>query len=161
VDGAADAWQHAIDAGLTPEALAALGARFDETLAALHGAGDQLRGRLATLRAGLDRLRGQLATRGPRALDELRRAIDTADAALARLDGVVVQSRALLAAFDRGEGSLARIMRDPEFPEDTKELGKILKRNPWRVISHPQNDDRRDDGAGAGSATVPRRPAKP
>ncbi len=145
IDGAADTWQRALDAGLTPDAVAALGVRFDETLAALHGADAQLRGRLASLRAGLDRLQGQLAQRGPRAIEQLRRAIDAADAALARLDGVVAQSRALLAGFARGEGSIARIMNDPEFPEDTKELGKVLKRRPWRLISHPQNDDRRDD----------------
>ena len=29
-------------------------------------------------------------------------------------------------------------MHDPEFPEDAKELGKILKRQPWKLIDHPQ-----------------------
>jgi hypothetical protein len=28
-------------------------------------------------------------------------------------------------------------MNDPEFPEDAKELGKILKRQPWKVINRP------------------------
>ena len=39
----------------------------------------------------------------------------------------------------RGEGTIGRIQHDPEFPEDAKELGKILKRTPWRVIGHPQD----------------------
>jgi hypothetical protein len=28
-------------------------------------------------------------------------------------------------------------MKDPEFPEDAKELGKILKRQPWKIIGRP------------------------
>jgi hypothetical protein len=37
----------------------------------------------------------------------------------------------------RGEGSLGRLLTDPEFPEDTKELGKIMKRQPWKIVQKP------------------------
>ena len=40
----------------------------------------------------------------------------------------------------RGEGSLGLLMKDPEFPEDAKELGKILKRQPWKVIAKPKDN---------------------
>ena len=32
-----------------------------------------------------------------------------------------------------------KLANDPEFPEDAKDLGKILKREPWRVVGHPQD----------------------
>ena len=37
------------------------------------------------------------------------------------------------------KGSLMKLMHDPEFPEDAKELGKIMKRQPWKIINHPTN----------------------
>jgi len=30
-----------------------------------------------------------------------------------------------------------KLANDPEFPEDARELGKVLKRHPWRVLEHP------------------------
>jgi hypothetical protein len=32
-----------------------------------------------------------------------------------------------------------KLSRDPEFPEDAKALGKMLKRSPWRIIGHPDD----------------------
>jgi ABC-type transporter Mla subunit MlaD len=139
------AWDNAIAAGLTPDSVGALADRVGETFAALDAAGDQLGARIAALRAGIDRLRAQLAAR-PIA-DDLRRALDAADAALARLDVAVANGRALVAAFRRGEGSIARLMNDPEFPEDAKDLGKVLKRNPWKLFTRPQDEDRDADSA--------------
>ena len=35
---------------------------------------------------------------------------------------------------------LGRLMKDPEFPEDAKALGKLLKANAWRILGHPVDD---------------------
>ena len=59
-------------------------------------------------------------------------AIDKVDPLLATVDDIA-------ARFARHEGSIGRLMHDPEFPEDAKELGKILKRRPWRVIAKPSD----------------------
>jgi ABC-type transporter Mla subunit MlaD len=136
-DRARVAWDAALASGLTPDTVAALAARVGDTADALDRAGAQLGGKLAALRAGLGRLRDQLAVRGPEAAADLRRAVDTSDAALARLEVAVARTRGLVAAFQRGEGSIARLMNDPEFPEDAKDLGKLLKRRPWRLLIRP------------------------
>jgi ABC-type transporter Mla subunit MlaD len=152
---AEEAWDRALAAGLTPDTVAALADQVRTTVAAVGAAGDQLGARIAGLRAGIDRLRGQLAAR-PIAAD-LRRALDAADAALARLDIALGNGRALVAAFQRGEGSIARLMKDPEFPEDAKDLGKVLKRNPWKLFTRPQDDDRDADSAAKRPTRAPTR----
>jgi hypothetical protein len=83
-------------------------------------------------------LRDRLAQRGPSVLERFTAAIARARAAMAQIDPLLAKVAALRAQLERGEGSLGRLMRDPEFPEDAKEIGKILKRQPWRVIDHPQ-----------------------
>ena len=90
----------------------------------------------ARVRANTARVAAQLATHDPlaraeRLLANLRATLDKLEPLLAKLEEV----RGRLA---RGEGSLGRLMTDPEFPEDAKELGKILKRRPWRVIAKPR-----------------------
>ena len=40
-------------------------------------------------------------------------------------------------ALARGDGSIMKLMHDPEFPEEAKELGKIMKRQPWKIIDRP------------------------
>ena len=58
--------------------------------------------------------------------------------AIAKVDPLLAKVEEINQRIARGEGSLGRLMNDPEFPEDAKELGKILKRHPWRVIDRPQ-----------------------
>ncbi|HEX8106805.1 MAG TPA: hypothetical protein VF516_03710, partial [Kofleriaceae bacterium] len=98
---------------------------------------DLLAPRLAQTTAELARIRGHLvagdpAGRAEQILATLRRALDQVDPLLAAA-GELAQRIA------RGEGSLGRLLMDPEFPEDTKELGKIMKRQPWRIIQKPPN----------------------
>jgi ABC-type transporter Mla subunit MlaD len=88
------------------------------------------------LAAGVSALRGRLGTKGEAALDRVALAIDRVRATLAKLDPLLAQIDALRTSLARGEGSLMKLANDPEFPEDAKELGKILKRHPWRVIDH-------------------------
>ena len=89
------------------------------------------------LRVGLEALRARLGTKGQEAIDKLELAIDRTRAAIAKVDPLLAQVEALNTSLANGDGSLMKLMHDPEFPEDAKELGKILKRHPWRVIDHP------------------------
>jgi len=95
---------------------------------------------LAEARANHARAR-QLSESGFYSAQQATQTLTAADTALARLEGVQAKVADLMGIIDRGEGSLGRIANDPEFPEDAKELGKILKRTPLRVIGHPQDDE--------------------
>jgi hypothetical protein len=59
--------------------------------------------------------------------------------ALDKVDPLLAMVREIIGRLERGEGSLGRLSRDPEFPEDTKELGKILKRQPWKILGKPED----------------------
>jgi ABC-type transporter Mla subunit MlaD len=107
------------------------------TLAEVRAAIDLLDPRLARTTAELARVRGHLAAGDPVARAEqilatLRRALD-------QIDPLLAAAGELAQRIARGEGSLGRLLTDPEFPEDTKELGKIMKRQPWRIIQKPPN----------------------
>jgi ABC-type transporter Mla subunit MlaD len=96
-----------------------------------------LRTRADALSAGVDGLRARLGDKGSQAVASVELAIDRVKAAIDKLDPLLAQVDALQQRIERGEGSLLKLMHDPEFPEDAKELGKILKRQPWKIIDHP------------------------
>ena len=111
--------------------------RARATLAEARAMIDLLSPRTALLGTEVARVRGQIeAHDAPAQIDavlaRIRLAIDKVDPLLAKVDDI--SSR-----LARGEGSMGRMMKDPEFPEDAKELGKILKRKPWRIIAKPIN----------------------
>jgi phospholipid/cholesterol/gamma-HCH transport system substrate-binding protein len=98
---------------------------------------DTLRGKATLLVSSSAALRTRLGEKGPAALasvelmiDRLRTAIDKVDPLLAKVDE-------LNARIARGEGSIGKLMKDPEFPEDAKAVGKYLKRHPWKVFQRP------------------------
>ena len=62
-----------------------------------------------------------------------------AEALWHRLGPTYVAMQALQRQLAAGEGTLQRLLNDPEFPEDARELGKIIKRTPWKVVGHPQD----------------------
>jgi hypothetical protein len=35
-----------------------------------------------------------------------------------------------------GRGTVGALLHDPEFIDDAKQLGKTLKRQPWRIFGH-------------------------
>ena len=82
-------------------------------------------------------LRSRTGPRGAEAIDKIELAIDRVRAAIDKVDPLLAQVEALQQHFARGDGSILKLMHDPEFPEDAKELGKILKRQPWKIISRP------------------------
>lgn len=123
------------DAGLAR--LASMITRARATLDETRRMIDMLSPRASQLRDELARIGAQIetqdaVTRTEAVLGRVRAAIDKVDPLLAVVDDI--SSR-----MARGEGSLGRLMKDPEFPEDAKELGKILKRRPWRIIVKPRN----------------------
>jgi ABC-type transporter Mla subunit MlaD len=96
-----------------------------------------LRSRADALSAGIDGLKSRLGTKGAEAIDKVELAIDRVKEAIDKVDPLLAQVDALQQRIERGEGSLLKLMHDPEFPEDAKELGKILKRQPWKIMDHP------------------------
>jgi ABC-type transporter Mla subunit MlaD len=150
-----DALAAEVDPGAAIADVRALG---DEAMALRAALGDpaKLSATVSTARATFGRLRASLDQLEPRQLAaEVRRVRGHLDARdpIARGEAVLAQIREALAKIDPllaqvdevtrrlalGEGSLGRLMTDPEFPEDSKELGKIIKRQPWKVISKPKD----------------------
>jgi ABC-type transporter Mla subunit MlaD len=95
--------------------------------------------RARVLGEGVDGVRGRLATRGPAAARAIEDTIDRVRDALGKIDPLLAKLEELNDRLARGEGSLGRLSRDPEFPEEAKELGKILKRQPWKIIGRPKD----------------------
>lgn len=89
--------------------------------------------RFAALDAAVQAARGRIDV--DRFADGAERAISAARAAIAKVDPLLASVEALQRAVD--SGSMMKLMHDPEFPEDAKALGKIMKRHPWRIILHP------------------------
>ena len=119
-------------------------ARLDQVIERSRGAVAQIRGKLALLSAGVETLRASWAAHGPALADKGREVADRIELAIARvqaatdkLDPLLAQLAALDASIARGDGSLLKLARDPELPEEAKDLGKLLKRQPWKLIDHP------------------------
>lgn len=97
-----------------------------------------LRVKADALSASLDTVKARLGTKGTEAIDKVQLAIDRVKAVLDKVDPLLAQVDAIQQRIARGEGSLMKLMNDPEFPEDAKELGKIMKRQPWKLLDRPQ-----------------------
>ena len=125
------------DAGL--DRLAQLRDHAGTTLGQARATIAKLRTSTETLRASLGVVRERLDRRGAEVIDKIGLAIDRVRAAIDKVDPLLAQVQAVQEHIARGDGSLLKLMRDPEFPEDAKELGKVLKRQPWKIIGRPQN----------------------
>ena len=107
------------------------------TLGELRATLAELDARAQLLRAGVAAVQVRLGTQGQRVLDHAQDAIARAQAALDKIDPLLASATDLADRFARGEGTIGKLMHDPEFPEDAKDLGRILKRQPWKIIGHP------------------------
>ncbi len=125
-------------AGADPARLIALADRATAAIDHARAAVAEVATAAEPVAAELTRLRGAI---GAGVGDRLRTALAEGERALAKASVVVAGARALLAVIERGEGSALRLARDPEFPEDAKELGKLLKRQPWRILGRPGGAD--------------------
>ena len=99
---------------------------------------DALEPKATALAIGIDTLRRRIGERGPEAAAAVERAIARVRLAIATIDPMLATLEDITARIARGEGSIGKLGGDPEFPEDAKELGKILKRQPWKIFARPQ-----------------------
>jgi phospholipid/cholesterol/gamma-HCH transport system substrate-binding protein len=97
---------------------------------------------LDRLSADLERVRGSIP---PGLAERLDRAITTARLAAAKVERIVATGQELAQRVEGGQGTVGALLNDPEFIDDAKQLGKILKRQPWRVIGHPTVESLRKD----------------
>lgn len=107
------------------------------TLARARGVFDELGTKVRALRTSGSALRARLDDKGAAALAALETAIERIRSAIDKVDPLLAKVEELNARIARGEGSLGKLMKDPEFPEDAKALGKIMKRQPWRILQRP------------------------
>ncbi len=143
LDGLLDEVAHLRQALGGEDGIARLGAtvaRARETIGQARRMLDTLSGKAAELAAAIDGVRGRLGKRGPAAVDTVKHAIARLRAALDKIDPLLAKIEDINQRIQRGEGSLGRLAKDPEFPEDAKELGKILKRQPWRIFMRPKQN---------------------
>ncbi|HEX7838486.1 MAG TPA: MlaD family protein [Kofleriaceae bacterium] len=92
-----------------------------QAIADLRGALDLLGPEATAIAADLARIRGHFAAHDPIARAE--QTLATLRAALDKIDPLLATAADLADRLARGEGSIGRLLNDPEFPEDTKELG--------------------------------------
>ncbi|HSR97473.1 MAG TPA: hypothetical protein VLM79_10505, partial [Kofleriaceae bacterium] len=109
-----------------------------EVLGELHATIDRIAPIAATLGTGAARIRdrverAEFAARVDQTIARARMAIDKIEPLVAIIDEVGLR-------IANGEGSVLRLIRDPEFPEDAKDLGKVIKRHPWRILEHAPRD---------------------
>jgi phospholipid/cholesterol/gamma-HCH transport system substrate-binding protein len=126
--------------GATPADIRGLMARARIALDQMGATTRTLRVRLAEIDGDFSRMRGRIDKASPGLELKVRLALRAADGALERLERLQAKVSDLMGIIERGEGTIGRIANDPEFPEDAKELGKILKRTPARVVGHPQDE---------------------
>lgn len=125
--------------------LAAEGLRGRDALRVVSGAAaltGRFRAELGATGAALDRLLGDIARIRGRIPDDLRQRLEwslaIARASVTRLERAVAVAQELAARVQGGQGTVGALLNDPEFIDDAKQLGKILKREPWRILGHPR-----------------------
>jgi phospholipid/cholesterol/gamma-HCH transport system substrate-binding protein len=100
---------------------------------------------IADVRARMKMLAAAVGRLGERIPDDLRerfaRALEAAEGSLARAERALATARELAAMVARGEGTIGALLHDPEFPEDAKELGRTIKRQPWKLIGRHKTSD--------------------
>jgi hypothetical protein len=101
-------------------------------------AGGELTSLFDRLRGELGRVQAQLEAAAPSV--KLAALIAQVSALGGKLAAIEQSARVIAQRWQRREGTLGRLLSDPEFPEDAKELGKILKRQPWRIFGHPDDE---------------------
>ena len=130
----ARAWDQA---GLRWQDITGVAGRARQTVAHIDAAVTEVRGRVQTLREAFARL-GVHVPEDMRA--RLEQALARAEASLARIDHIIEGVQTLMAYLERGQGTIGALLNDPEFSDDAKSLGKMLKRQPWRLIGPPPRE---------------------
>jgi hypothetical protein len=92
--------------------------------------------RLDRLAAEIDRVRASL---DPERLGKFERALDDARTLLARVDVGLAAVQDIAAFIDAGQGTIGGFMHDEELRDFAKRLQRIIKRQIWEVVGHPDN----------------------
>lgn len=111
-----------------------LGATVERSGAVFESVGaelDALGREIDRLTADLARLQRVASTRSLAALGV---ALDQARALSGKVAATMSSAREIWARIDRGQGTVGALLNDPEFINEAKKLGKIIKRQPWRLF---------------------------
>jgi ABC-type transporter Mla subunit MlaD len=115
--------------------------RAKAVVAATRASLDKLDASATQLRTALSGARGRLGPKVDQLVAQVELAIDRIRGDIAKVDPLLAEIDAINTRIARGEGSILKLMHDPEFPEDAKELGKIMKRQPWKIINRPPDKE--------------------
>ncbi len=115
------------------------------SLAGLRAQGQRLaanaRHELGAVSQALDQLSTRLhAVKGrvPKDLwERFERATTSASASLARLEATMEHIEELSDRVASGIGTVGALINDKEFSDDTKKLGRYIKRHPWELLVRP------------------------
>ncbi len=97
----------------------------------------ELRARVAELQQNLTTIESKLPAA---ALTRARQSLAGLDEQLTRLQRIAATAKELAAMVEAGEGTVGALLHDPEFSDDTKALGKYIKRHPWTLLGLRRND---------------------
>jgi hypothetical protein len=111
-----------------------------ETVAQARRVLATLDAKATALTASIAALRARLGDRGPAAIAAIEAAIAKLRAAMDKVDPLLAKVQDLQQRLARGEGTIGKLANDPEFPEDAKALGKMLKRQPWLLFMRPKDN---------------------
>lgn len=124
--------------GVSVAAIGALAGDVERLSGKIETAVGELRGEVALMQAALRR--SEVATAlGPELSARLERTLGDAERILGESERLVGQVRVVLAEATTGGSALAGFAADLELIDDVKELTKVLKRNPWRVMPPPSH----------------------
>ncbi len=132
------AWREVVGGRPGLARLQAVAARAQGTWQRASATAAELFVMIEALRGELERVRAQLAAGAPAV--KLAALVAQLEQLQGKLDAIAASARGISQRWQRREGTLGRLLSDPEFPEDAKELGKILKRQPWRIFGHPDDE---------------------
>ena len=71
----------------------------------------------------------------------LDRALAAGQAAMKEAGRVLGEMRGMMDDASWGKGTIGALAGDLELIDDFKEVVKVLKRHPWRVVAPPQSGD--------------------
>lgn len=108
----------------------------------LDSAMTDVRARMSVLQREFTNLRARIPDDS---LARFQHAIQRADGSLDKVQSLLTSAREIATFVRRGEGTIGAIWNDPEFPEHAKNLGKLIKRHPWQLISRPKLDRSESD----------------
>lgn len=124
--------------------LRAGGLKIDRLRRSVHRAGavidtarPDIEGVATTAAALQSRIHGIGARIPPRLGNELRRSLARARTAIANIRHIVAMERQLVTMVRLGEGTIGGFLNNPEWVDEMKALGKMIKRQPWRVLGRP------------------------